>query len=83
MSCDALTEVLRKAAGDDAKRMAMCLGAFGTEAEPAAELVQEAIFSGSVREDAIAVMRKIRPGKPVQLRPGVASDADEMLDLDL
>lgn len=80
----ALVEVLRGGSEEMKQTAMVCLSAFGPEAEPAANLIQEAIFAGKFRDDAIAAMKKVRPGKPIQLRPKIEEEEDDdMPDLDL
>lgn len=80
-----LVEALRNRKGA-AKRIAIVsLGRIGPDAEPGAGLIQEVIYGKAFRNEAIEAMKKIRPGKPVQLKPkaGSSDEGEDDLGLDL
>ena len=46
-----------------------CLGGLGPQAEPAAPAIEEALSEPRLYDAAAAALRKIRPGRPVRVRP--------------
>jgi hypothetical protein len=62
------------------------LGRIGPDAEPGAKLIQDVIYGSAFRDETIEAIKKIRPGKPVQLKPKLdelESDVSDDLGLGL
>ena len=65
-----IVEALKHPVPDIRSRAARSLGALGPSADAAAPALQEAIFTGaSYKDEAIAALKKIRPGKAVSTEP--------------
>ena len=79
----ALAAALRSAEGDMIRTIIVALGAFGKQSEPAAGLIEEAIWAGRFRDEAAAAMKRIRPGRPVRLQPDASARIEDDLGLDL
>jgi len=82
----ALVDALRNRKGALKRTAIIGLGRMGPEAEPGAKLIQEVIYGKEFRNEAIEAMKKIRPGKPIQLKPkagGLGAGASDDLGLDL